>query len=113
MTKQTPPRVYLSGCFRLTEEYASPAEKFRVLSVEPGPSAEQAEIERLRKRVRSLEEHCNKMDDICRESIAFWQESAAFERGREDEYKKLYESVWAEYKTIAQKENAHEVHSSI
>lgn len=34
MNKQPTSRICMTGCFRLTEEYASPGQKFRVLSVE-------------------------------------------------------------------------------
>lgn len=31
MNKQPTPRICMTGCFRLTEGYVSPAQKFRVL----------------------------------------------------------------------------------
>lgn len=90
MNKQPPPRLYLSGCFRLTEECAGPAQKFRVLSVEAverrdaeSPRCNSSEKEQMQVWLRYIKYLSDKYEKFARKERAETDKA-------ELEYQKVY-----------------------
>lgn len=90
MNKQPTSRICMAGCFRLTEEYVSPAQKFRVLSVEAverrdaeSPRCNSSEKEQMQVWLRYIKYLSDKYEKFARKERAETDKA-------ELEYQKVY-----------------------